>query len=390
MSERRLKNWLHGFLDWTLPRTESPENILLWTGLSTIASVVKRKVEIPQRMLGGYTLYPYLYIIVVAKPGVVRKTTSIGFSEKLLMKIPDVTLASSATTDSKLVETLSLAPDSAISIVSSEFGTFVGTSKEKMYELLTDLFDGKIKHDYSTRMHGLEVATNPCVNLIAATTPKWIQNQPPDILMGGGFSSRVIFIYETDVRTRHLYYTHVDWSAISKIEEDLLHDLELMATLEGEFQHEDQETQEVMEKWYLDTADNPIEDERVEGYFHRKPTHVQKLAMILSLAERDDLIITKEHFKQALALLEGIEAKMPKALHNPGKNPYSDAIDRVREYIADHKEGVAKKKLMARFYKDLSEAALSDVISALVVMGDVEAKLNGGKPIYHYISHQKP
>lgn len=385
MGERKLKNWLHSFLDWTLPRSESPESIILWTGLSTIASIVKRKVYFPKSLMGSYIMYPHLYVLAVAKPGVVRKTTSIGYSEELLNNIPDVTISSSATSDSKLIETLAGSPDGAITIYSGEFGTFMSISKEKMYDLLTDLFDGKIKHDMATRLHGLEMVLQPCVNLLAATTPKWLASQPPEVLTGGGFSSRVIFIYEQTVRQREMYYDHLNFDQFEEIKADLIHDLEYIATLEGEFRHDSVETKEAMRAWYLSTADDPIDDERVEGYFQRKPAHLHKVCMLLSLAERDDLLITMDHFQQALALLESIEKKMPKALTNFGKNPYSEEMEKVREFIQSHGR-VPKSKLLARFYNNLTAAALEDVVSALVVIGDVKAEIDPStrKAVYTY------
>lgn len=385
MSERRCENWLHTFLDWTLPRSESPASIITWTGLSTLASVVKRKVYFPQSMMGSYVMYPHLYILAVANPGVVRKTTSIGYSENLLTSIPDVTVSSSATSDSKLVETLANTPDGAITIFSGEFGTFMSISKEKMYDLLTDLFDGKIKHDLSTRLHGLEMVMQPCVNLIAATTPKWIASQPPEVLSGGGFSSRVIFIFEDKVRQREMYYDHLDFGAFESMRNDLLHDLEYIGTLEGEFRHDSKHTKDAMRAWYLATADEVVDDERVEGYFQRKPAHLHKVCMLLSLAERDDLLITMKHFEQALAMLEAIEKRMPKALTNHGKNPYSEEMEKVREFIQNHGK-VPKSKLLSRFYNNLTGAALDDVISALVVIGDIKSEQDPTtrKTVYYY------
>jgi hypothetical protein len=385
MAKRRCGNWLHSFLDWTLPRSESPESIILWTGLSTLASVVKRRVYVPRSLMGSYVLYPHLYVIAVADPGVVRKTTSIGFGEQLLHKIPDVTTASAATSDSKLVETLANTKDGAISIISGEFGTFIGLSKEKMYELLTDLFDGKVKHDLATRMHGLEMVIQPCINLLAATTPKWLSQQPVEILTGGGFSSRVIYIFENTVRQREIYYDHLEWKVFDDLEEDLLADLEHIATLEGEFRHADRDTKEAMRGWYLANADNIVDDERVEGYFQRKPAHLHKVAMLLSISESDELVITMEHFQRALKLLEAIEKKMPKALMRNGKNPYSEEMEKVREYIMTHRS-VPKGKLVGRFYNNLTEAALNDVLSALTVIGDVKGVIDSEskKTIYHW------
>lgn len=373
---RRLTSWLDAYLDWTLPRSEAPKTLILWAGLYTIASVAKRNIRFPRSLLGSYDIYPNLYVIFVGPPGVIRKSTTAGYAEDLLVELkanslgePLVHMAPEAISSSDLLRVLSETPAGSLSIISSEFGTFMGTSEEKMYDLLTDIYDGKRKFEYSTRAHGQELTQKPCVNLLAATTPSWIATAP-EYAIGGGFGRRTIFIFENQVRQRRLYYTDVDYSSMESLKKDLQWDLMEMAKVRGDFRHDSRATMEAMEEWYRANAD-PTEgrDERVEGYFQTKHVHVHKLAMLLSLAEGPTRRITMPHFNRALKILEDVEEKMPQALAPLGRNPFSSIMFSVMEFIESLTPvPVHKRKILARYYHQLSEPELDSILSALVAM----------------------
>src|SRR5512146_987337 len=110
MSERNLPNWLKAYSVWTLPRSEAPASMVLWAGLFTLAAVAKRKVVFPKRLMGSYEIYPNLYLIFVGNPGVVRKSTTAGYAEELLLNVSEtleaesITLAATSTSSSKLLE----------------------------------------------------------------------------------------------------------------------------------------------------------------------------------------------------------------------------------------------------------------------------------------------
>lgn len=375
---RLLDNWLTAYGDWTLPRSESPESMIIWAGLYSVASVAKRKVCFPKSLMGSYAIYPNIYVIYVGPPGVVRKSTTAGYAESLLQEIEGVNTSSTAMSASKLVEIMSETIDGSISILSSELGTFMNISKEEMYDLLTDLYDGKVKYDYATRMHGLEIVENPCVNFLAATTPSWVSEQMPTHVIGGGFASRCIFIFEEQVRRRQLYYD-LDWRKYEDLGKKLTHDLNHIAELEGEFRHDSKQTRDYIENWYRNNVVDDADD-RIEGYFNRKHVHVHKVAMLLSLCERDDLVITETHFNAARALLEGLEAKMPRAFSAVGRNPYSDDILKVLDFIRSFSgEAVERKVIARRFFHQLQGSELDEVLGSLVVMGELEyiATLDG-------------
>lgn len=383
MADRKLENWLHGYLSWTLPRSEAPESMILWAGLFAVASALKRKVCFPKQLMGSYEIYPNLYVIFVAPPGVSRKSTTAGYAEELLLNITlalkkeSINIAPTSSSVSKLIETLSQTDDSSLTIISSEFSSFIGASQGAMYEFLTDIFDGKRKFEYTTRSHGTELSDKPIINLLAATTPAWVSRQPPEYFLGGGFASRVIFVFESKRRQSKLYYDNVDYRTINELTLKLTHDLAVIAQLNGTFKHETTTLRDEMEAWYHAHVKMGVEDTRLGGYHERKHLHIHKVAMILSACTRDDLIITKEHFEQSKLLLQDVEEKMPRALSQVGSNPIGQFLYEIRDFIVEKGE-VNKKKIFARFHRDLSTDQIGQLIADLKFVDDIEISQNNG------------
>lgn len=377
-------DWLTTYLDWTVPRSESPETMILWSGLLTLSSVLKRKVRIPKKLMGGYDIYPNIYVIFVAPPGVARKSTTVGRAETLLRQVDNVQLASTAVSASKLVADLSDTIDGCLTVLPSELGTFMNVSNEEMYDLLTDLFDNKEMYTYSTRMHGLEVVEKPCINFLAATTPRWVEQQMPLHVIGGGFASRVIFIFEDSPRTRQLYY-NIDEKQVKLMQEALVADLKHIAELEGAFRHDSKRTKQMIEEWYQELdAVAAAAGPGVEGYFNRKHIHVHKLMMLLSISESDELVLTSDHFEKSCVILDAIEAKMPHALVYAGQNPLAEMTWQVWDFVKSHSP-VAERDLIKRFHVDLGSDGLSEVIGTLMRTGVIERIPNHAgskKPAY--------
>ncbi len=376
------------FRDWTFPRQkEAPESLLLWSGLFTLSSAVKYNVRFPKSIMGSYDIIPNLYILFVGPPGVIKKSTVESFPTALLLGIEGIELAPSALTESKLVEILSKIEDTSITILNSEFANLVKVSKEDMYALLTDLFDGKLSgrgYDYGTRMHDVEKIERPCINLLGATTPAWISSQPPEHITGGGFSSRVIFIFEYKRREAKMYYPEVDNEEIERLEAILKNDLAHISNLRGEFRHESTELMMEMEDWYQSTIKQADEaDSSTQGYFNRRHVHVHKIAMLLSLARDDDLIILREDFRAALSILKAAEVNMPRAMATVGKNPLSQYMLEITDFVETRETGVTFNTIWRRFYKHLRKDELKEVITALVQMNQLkQEKDKNGSIVY--------
>lgn len=393
---RKLKSgWLPAFMEWSLPRSEAPESMLRWAGLFALSAVVKRKVWWPERLMGGYTIYPNLYVVFVGDPAVVRKSTTVGFSERLLVSIEEslgtdqITFAGDVTSHSKLLEHLSNSPDSSVAIVSSEFSSLIQTTPEQMYELLTDIFDNKRKVDWATWAHGNHEIKNPVVNLIAATTPAWISAQPPEYFVGGGFASRILFVYEEAPRQREIYYDHLDYEKLEKIEKDLAEDLVHISLMKGPFTHDSKRTKEYCRQWYLDLPLSSS-DPRLKGYHGRKHTHAHKIAGLFSLSERDDRKITRQHFDEAVKMLDYVEMRMSQAFSTLGTNPFTRVMDSMVEYLQE-KESATLQQLAGRFYTEgWTLDQLRSALSYLTTTGQIrgEGTTTSVNPTYHFVQNR--
>lgn len=390
MGKRLLDNWLTSFVEWTAPRSEAPESMLRWVGLFTLAALKKRNVWWPSELLGGYTIYPNLYIVLVGEPAVVRKSTTIGFGETLLVnyarngKLP-ITFAGDVTSHSKLLEALANSSDSAVAVVSSEFSSLIQSTPEAMYEILTDIFDNKRKVDWSTWAHGDKKIVAPSVNLLAATTPAWISKQPPEYFVGGGFASRILFLYEEEPRQREIFYDHLDQGKLKSLEASLTNDLEDIALVTGEFGFDRKTTKEYIREWYKN-QNIRASDSRLQGYYGRKHVHGLKVATLLSLAERGDRKVTRAHFEEALKMLDYIERKMSRAFSSLGANPFAILMDDILDYTQTHGSR-SLQDIAGRFYHEgITLEQLKSALAFLCTGGKLKAS-GMVNPIYTYVRH---
>jgi hypothetical protein len=177
----------------------------LWSGLFSISAVLKRHVYFPKRILGSYNIFPNLYVIFVGPPAVIRKSTTTGYAEDLLSDLvlalngkdfPLISVAATTMSDSKFVETLSQTPDGSITILSSEFGNFMKTSKEAMYDLLTDLFDGNSRVSRRLQVSSVTIAKRPRTQWKIGTShfPQmtWTSESVVTIIVSMSMSTRLL------------------------------------------------------------------------------------------------------------------------------------------------------------------------------------------------------
>jgi hypothetical protein len=373
--ERRCKNWLLDFARWTLPRSEAPESFITWTGLFNLSSALRRHVQVPKKYLGSWNAAPNLYVLFIAGAGKARKSTTTNYTEELIHDVmPKITAAPEIITKENLLADLVKSPDASMYILAPEFGEFIVKSGVDMYGFLTNIYDGKKHISASTLSRGAEFAERPCVNLLGATTPEWVAANMPESVIGGGFASRVIFIFEERVRRRQLYYEGLDQDALEVIRKNLVADLEHIANnLYGDFRLEE-EAKEFMESWYRETADSYSEaDYKMHGFFERLPAHIHKVAMLIHVAYSDELVLTLGDFQRAIMLLKQVEQKLPQTFQAIGKNPYTVDMNRILAFI-EEKGATTFSEIRARFYHAATPSMLTELVNGLADMGMIGSK----------------
>jgi len=325
--------------------SEAPQKMLMWTGIATVAGALRRRVWIDQKY---FTWTPNFYIILVAPPGIVSKSTTINIGMNLLRKIPNINFGPDVVTWEALVQSLQryqelvpvpnttdLMPMSCVTVSSDEFGTFLDPNDRDMVDVLVSLWDGK-RGTFTkvTKTSGNDQIENPWINMIGCTTPSWIGQNFPEYMIGGGFTSRCIFLYADSKRQLVPYPALNVPPNFDKERDELLDDLEKIANLYGEYTI----TPAAIawgSQWYAthwNKVKSHLTGPEYEGYLARKQTHIHKLAMVISASEGDSLVIDEKHLNEADALLGMVETEMPQVFKGIGQSP----ITRLAQYVVDH------------------------------------------------------
>jgi len=367
MGERKCKNWLMTFGEWMLPISEAPESFVAWTGLFVLSSVLRRKIYIPKSILGRWSADPNMYIFFIGDAGKVRKSTTMGGAQELLEEISDLTPAPEIITKEDLLRKLAQAEDASMYIFSPEFSEFVAKSGPTMYSFLTNIYDGKKHLSSSTISRGTDFASKPCVNLLAATTPVWISENMTEAIIGGGFASRVVFIFEEETRQDQMFYRKILAALgpkLASMKEDLIHDLKIINELNGEVDISE-EAEEKFEAWYRKHKKDGRSKAKLSGYYERRPAHILKVAMCCHVAYANDLVLNWPDFEMAIDIVTGIEKKLPRVFAAIGKNPYTVDTMQIVEYIYE-KGHCRVDEVKLHFRHSATPNVLSELLGGLI------------------------
>ena len=388
MSNRELSDWISGFVQYT-ENSEPPISFRKWTAISCIAAALQRKCYLPW---GSLTFYPNMYIILVAPSGKARKGTAMGPGYDLLADL-EIKMAAEAITREALVRELRQVKGSymnehevqishsSLTIFSKELTVFLGYQNHQLMSDLTDWFDCSNLWTYRTKTQGEDRITGVWVNLIGATTPHLIQSSMSLEAIGGGLTSRMIFVYE------HKRGKSVALPMLTPddhvLREKLLRDLERISLMQGPFVV-DESFIEPWVPWYESQEDNPpFDDQRFAGYFERRAMHCLKLSMIMNASRSEEKVITSKDFFDALALLELAEKKMMFAFSGVGKGMNSDTMSQVMAELAVSRE-TTFQDLLRKFYYDVDKFTLSKIIETLEAMGAVTISRDNGQQIIKF------
>lgn len=334
---RNFPDWITEYLKYASV-TEAPKRMHFWAGVGALAGALRRKVWIDMRR---FKWFPSFYIIYVAPPGIVAKSTTADIAMDLLRQVPGIQFGPNAITWQALVTAFAQAnesfeyadewhPMSPLTLVASELGSLVNLQDRDMVNLLIEMWDGKSRYDKVTKMSGNDTIEAPWINLQGCTTPHWIADNMPPATIGGGLSSRCVFVYADQKDKYVAYVDETVGSEDAALRLKLIQDLEHIAQLVGPFTI-DKEARDWGRVWYESfwkDATSRMDDQMLEGYAARKQTHLHKLAMILSVSRGDSLIITKDDLMLANLMLTDIEADMPKVFARIGKGETSLQAER--------------------------------------------------------------
>lgn len=394
---RELSGWLENYLLYT-ENSEPPRSYHTWCGLSVLAGALQRKVHL---QWGFETLYPNLFMVLVGPSGRARKGVALGIAKEMICSIPGVSVAPEAASREAIILAMKRAVTNfqdpsdnkikfhcSLTAFSEELSVLLGQSDIKLLSNLTDWYDSKSEWAYETVGRGRDALQGLCFNLAGATAPEWLQSMLPQEAIGGGFTSRVLFIVE-DKKGKTIPKHQLTPEEL-ELKQTLIRDLEKINQLSGQMTFSP-EGEAAYTAWYseqdklLAQGQQAVEDNRFAGYCERRATHIRKMMLLLSASRGDDLKLTLSDFIQARHILEEAEIKMAKTFGGLGKAAHSDATEGVMNYIKTM--GITTRSvLMSKFYRDVDPFTLKGIEETLVNMKVVKIKLlEGNEKVYEWV-----
>jgi hypothetical protein len=395
MSNRQLENWIKSYMAYS-SYSEAPDKMHFWVAISTIAGALRRRVWIDQ---GYFQWTPNFYIIFVAPPGIVSKSTTLNIGMNLLKQLSSIKFGPDAVTWQALTMALADAneqvlmddgtyhPMSCLTIASSELGVLFNPNDREMVDVFTSLWDGQLGvWEKRTKTQGSDRIENPWINIAACTTPGWIAGNFPEYLIGGGFTSRCVFVYAHEKRRLVAYPSQEVSPEFVDLQRKLVHDLEAISLLRGAFVLSPQAVKWGTE-WYEDhykSKPQSLNNERFAGYLARKQTHVHKLAMVLSAAYKNELVIAQQDLEQAVAIVTALEADMPQVFELIGIEGAAKHSTIVLSSVRSRGK-VSHLDLFKDCFKSMGVQDFQNAVLACQNSGQIVSSNEGGVVYHSYI-----
>jgi hypothetical protein len=392
-----LGSWIESFIEYT-EELESAPVWRQWAGIATIASALERKVWIKTNK---GILYPNLYTLLVGHAGT-GKTITIRVGEGLLRELEDPTgstglhIAPTSMTMASMVDEMAKGKRSilrpmgqppvefhALTILADELSALIHQYDHEIMAGLTTLYDGGM---YAQTRRGKDIRIkipNPCLNLLAGTTPSFLCQFMPEGAWDQGFASRIVLVYSGDRTRADLFEDH--GSADEADYRDLLHDLRMIDSLYGQMELED-DMVAAFREWQA-AGETPVPTHpKLTHYCSRRRAHLLKLCIVAAVSRGNGMRVSRGDFDHALAWLTGAELTMPDVFTAGITGGDSQAIEEVYHFVwayyAKLRRGVPDHELVHFVRERVPSNTVLRVIEIMERDKTIVAKLSRGVKTY--------
>jgi hypothetical protein len=212
---------------------------------------------------------------------------------------------------------------------------------------------------------------------MGATTPEWIKTAMPTHAVGGGFTSRIIFVFQSEPEKKVAFPT---LSPEQKhMRELLVEDLRTIGTLKGEY-HLTQEARDWYTEWY-GLANTERTEASLDGYYGRKHDTLLKLGIIIAASRHNRLVIDDEDLIVALKALNENEKYLPEIMKNVLANVQGE--ERGKVYRAIQRRGTISYTDILRGLSYCMDAKrLQELLDTLLQEGAIIEDITDTKRFY--------
>lgn len=328
---------------------ESPKSFWYWAAISAISAVVKDQVWLDRQI---YNLYPNIYVMLHAESGM-KKGPPISMAKQLVKPVNNTRLITGRASIQGILKDLGTAytqpggkviAKSVAFICSSELSSSI-VEDSVATKILTDLYDRQYNVGEWRSLLKMETfeLKDPTITMLTATNEAMSEDFFTKSAIQGGYFARTFIIYEKEGQVSNsLVYPlerKIDYPGLASY-------LKEIAKLSGPFRSlasleksDEYHIKKVIrgreiwfnevgyryDEWYNDFRERvkQAETKDITGTMNRFGDSVLKVAMLLSLAHKPELVITPQAMEEAIYECEKLLGNVNQA--TLGKHGMSNA-----------------------------------------------------------------
>ena len=325
--ERNFGNFIKAYTEYAKDGF-TPDEFHFWASISIVAGAMERKCYLPFN--NGYKVFPNMYILLVADPGIGKSAAGRKSVTDLLMTLDGINCVPSQNSEAKLIDLLSVRKKffmdghEQVQCAGYLFASEASNSLKEingggdLKPLFTDFYDCPSNWEKATMAHDKISLKNVCFNILAGCTFEYLKKLVPESEIRGGFASRAIYILHDELEVRVPTWLsketdkEVDLATRSKLMSDLrrIHDLSGEFTWNADFNKVFMEAFQEFEHERINNSDS-----NSKSLLSRRHLNILKLSMVLSVSEGDTLELEVRHWQIARAMLSEVESKYDQVLN---------------------------------------------------------------------------
>jgi len=380
---RLLSDWLNGYLELT-NELEAPARLHLWTGLTVMAAALRRRVFMEMTY---ETVYPNLYVIIVAESAKVRKSAAMDFGRALLMDaVPEVRVMQDSMTSQGLIKALNhkmqvIKDDkiqeelrSDVAIFADEVANLFSYEKiraSQMVIFLTRTYGCPAVYDHTTVKDSIVRLHNLYPVLLGGTDPRNLKVLPDDAI--GGLTGRLIWVIERERRSNNPGWKRDEKRNLQRelLREYLIHDLRRISNLSGEVAAT-AEAMDFYDSWYNELSKRDTRDPSTDAFYHRCHTTALRIGQLLSISTSDDLVVNSKHMADAVKLIEMQLPEIKRVVLWSGNSMYEQQRAKFIHFLQNAPNHAALRSIVLK-YMGMQVEEFDKLTLTLVQDGTLEA-----------------
>jgi hypothetical protein len=384
-------NWVNEILDAT-SGLEPPRKFFYWSALSALSAVMKRNVYLRKRKdkATAYILYPNIYTFLIGDSAAVRKGVPIKMAKRLVKIVDNTRIITGRSSIQGILKELSTAyttktgkirDTSSCFICASEFRASLVADPQAI-SILTDLYDGDFTDDWKTTLKGtgVEELKEVYVTMLGGSNPSYLKQSITGADVEGGIIGRSFLVYANE--RANIEPLTDDTTDVETDEEEEMLDypklakwLEEISKIKGRFRFHP-EAKDVYDKWYTDFSGQKTYDKT--GTMGRIHDQILKVAMLLSLAKRQTLILEAEDINEAIEESMDLAGNVNRTMMPVGKGEFAEKTAVfLQELLSVPSHEVARHKILQKHWGELDAFDLDRIVETLIQNKAIDVNRNG-------------